>query len=60
MHLEDPVVYSSYNVFFQPLCVASILMALYGINIVAISLKQVNPGEKNFKYDNFTVHDTAI
>ncbi|KAG8034953.1 hypothetical protein G9C98_008029 [Cotesia typhae] len=46
MHLEDPVVYTSYNVFFQPLCVASILMALYGINIVAISLKQLNPEGK--------------
>ncbi|KAH0553564.1 organic solute transporter alpha-like protein 3 isoform X1 [Cotesia glomerata] len=46
MHLEDPVVYTSYNVFFQPFCFASILMALYGINIAAISLKQVNPEGK--------------
>lgn len=48
MYMEDPIIYNTYNIFFQPLCVASILLALYGLNIAAMSLKQVNPGESNW------------
>ncbi|XP_057329134.1 organic solute transporter subunit alpha-like [Microplitis mediator] len=46
MYMEDPIIYNTYNIFFQPLCVASILLALYGLNIAVMSLKQVNPEAK--------------
>lgn len=44
MQLENPVFYTRYNIYFQPLCVTSILLALYGVTILTMSLKDTNPG----------------
>ncbi|XP_034942876.1 organic solute transporter subunit alpha [Chelonus insularis] len=46
MYIEDPVFYTSYNVFLQPLCITSILFALYGLNIAVMTMKQVYPEAK--------------
>uniref|UniRef100_A0A0C9QAY3 Osta_1 protein n=1 Tax=Fopius arisanus TaxID=64838 RepID=A0A0C9QAY3_9HYME len=43
MHLENPVIYGKYNVCLQPISISSILLALYGLNITFMSLKDINP-----------------
>ncbi|XP_015119893.1 organic solute transporter alpha-like protein 3 [Diachasma alloeum] len=43
MHSENPMIYGKYNVFLQPISISSILLALYGLNITFMSLKDINP-----------------
>lgn len=54
MHLENPVFYTRYNIFLQPLCVTSILLALYGVTIATMSLKDTDPGKSTDRQVNVT------
>lgn len=41
------MIYAKIQVFLQPFNIASVLFALYGVNVAFMSFKNVNPGTSN-------------
>ncbi|KAK0158644.1 hypothetical protein PV328_009621 [Microctonus aethiopoides] len=57
MFMENPMIYAKTQVFLQPFNIASVLFALYGVNVAFMSFKNVNPGTEQFNAIAIVVAD---